>query len=240
MDASLAKWLSELGTDDDEAQIHQLYQMSTLDDSMDAFASKYILSQGNSNYPSLSSKNGTEKRIIPKPCTSYSKSTIISFRNSNSPPNPKGLENVKLSSSILQSPYENLNNELKFVEGRKSVSTSTRTQPQAQEHVLAERKRREKLTDRFVALSALVPGLKKIDKASVLGDATKYIKELQERLKELEEEEKNRELMEAVVSIKSNSSSRSPSLPEVEKNVEFCMTAEDLVKTLHLAILKYI
>lgn len=148
--------------DDDEEHIHQQYQMSTLDDSMDAFTSKDISSQGNSNYPSLSSKNGTEKRIIPKPCTSSSKSTIISFGNSNSPPNPKDLENVKLSSSILQSAYENSYNELRFVEGRKSVSTSTRTQPQVQEHVLAERKRRERLTHRFIALSALVPGLKKV------------------------------------------------------------------------------
>lgn len=35
-------------------------------------------------------------------------------------------------------------------------------------------------------------------------------------MKELEEEEKNRELTEAVVSVKNNSSSRIPSLPEVE------------------------
>ena len=32
----------------------------------------------------------------------------------------------------------------------------------AKEHVLAERKRREKLTQRFIALSAIVPGLKKV------------------------------------------------------------------------------
>lgn len=57
-----------------------------------------------------------------------------------------------------------------------------------QDHIMAERKRREKLSQRFIALSAIVPGLKKMDKASVLGDAIKYVKHLQERLKALEEE----------------------------------------------------
>jgi len=38
----------------------------------------------------------------------------------------------------------------------------TRNTTQAREHVLAERKRREKLTRNFIALSAIVPGLKKV------------------------------------------------------------------------------
>ncbi|KAF2588632.1 hypothetical protein F2Q70_00041410 [Brassica cretica] len=56
------------------------------------------------------------------------------------------------------------------------------------EHVLAERKRRQKLNERLIALSALLPGLKKADKASVLEDAIKHLKRLQERVKKLEEE----------------------------------------------------
>nr|DAD28700.1 TPA_asm: hypothetical protein HUJ06_030168 [Nelumbo nucifera] len=51
-----------------------------------------------------------------------------------------------------------------------------------------KRKRREKLSQRFIALLAIVPGLKKMDKASVLGDAIKYLKQLQERVKILEEQ----------------------------------------------------
>lgn len=39
-----------------------------------------------------------------------------------------------------------------------------RTASSNQEHILAERKRREKLSQRFVALSAIVPGLKKVSK----------------------------------------------------------------------------
>ncbi|XP_057871130.1 transcription factor NAI1 [Cryptomeria japonica] len=57
-----------------------------------------------------------------------------------------------------------------------------------QDHILAERKRREKLSQRFIALSAIVPGLKKMDKASVLGDAIKYVKQLQEKVKVMEEQ----------------------------------------------------
>lgn len=54
------------------------------------------------------------------------------------------------------------------------------------DHVLAERKRRENLTRKFIALSAILPGLKKMDKASVLEDAVKYLNQLQERVKKLE------------------------------------------------------
>ncbi|KAJ6813633.1 transcription factor bHLH18-like [Iris pallida] len=57
-----------------------------------------------------------------------------------------------------------------------------------QDHIMAERKRREKLGQRFIALSAMVPDLKKMDKASVLGDAIKYMKQLQEKVKQLEEQ----------------------------------------------------
>ncbi|KAH0700378.1 hypothetical protein KY285_015495 [Solanum tuberosum] len=65
-----------------------------------------------------------------------------------------------------------------------------RTSVQAQDHVLAERKRRERLTQRFIALSTLIPNLKKLDKATVLGDAIQYIKQLEEQVKTLEEKNK--------------------------------------------------
>ncbi|KAJ7944590.1 Transcription factor bHLH18 [Quillaja saponaria] len=70
---------------------------------------------------------------------------------------------------------------------KKIGGTMTRSPLHAQDHVMAERKRREKLNQRFIALSAIVPGLKKMDKASVLGDAIKYVKQLQERVNSLEE-----------------------------------------------------
>nr|GLL19324.1 uncharacterized protein LOC109168451 [Ipomoea trifida] len=82
---------------------------------------------------------------------------------------------------------ESLIRTIEFGAGKGKTGSAVRTPLQAQDHVLAERKRRENLTQRFISLSALIPGLKKLDKVSVLGDAIKYIKELQERVRTLEE-----------------------------------------------------
>ncbi|KAG6521965.1 hypothetical protein ZIOFF_019099 [Zingiber officinale] len=79
--------------------------------------------------------------------------------------------------------------------------TTTTTLSQAQEHIIAERNRREKLNQKFIALSALIPGLKKADKASVLGDAVRYVKDLQEKVKTLEEQNMERTI-ESVVFVK--------------------------------------
>ncbi|GAB4848842.1 hypothetical protein Ancab_003636 [Ancistrocladus abbreviatus] len=69
------------------------------------------------------------------------------------------------------------------------------------DHILAERMRREKLSQKFIALSALIPALKKMDKTSVLGEAINLIKQLQKRLAILEEETAKRGL-ESVVTVK--------------------------------------
>ncbi|KAI3442351.1 uncharacterized protein J3R85_001295 [Psidium guajava] len=82
--------------------------------------------------------------------------------------------------------------------GIKRAYPVSRTPSSAQDHILAERRRREKLSQRFIALSAIVPGLKKMDKASVLGDAIKYLKQLQERVKSLEELSKKKTMESAV------------------------------------------
>lgn len=79
----------------------------------------------------------------------------------------------------------------------------SRPAAQNQDHILAERKRREKLSERFIALSKIVPGLKKMDKASVLGDAIKYVKTLQEQVKGMEEVARRRPVESAVLVKKS-------------------------------------
>ncbi|KAF8365128.1 hypothetical protein HHK36_032871 [Tetracentron sinense] len=53
-------------------------------------------------------------------------------------------------------------------------------------HVLLERRRREKLNDKFQVLRSLVPSISKVDKASILGDTIEYLKELETRVEELE------------------------------------------------------
>lgn len=56
----------------------------------------------------------------------------------------------------------NLNELLGSIELPKRVSTTKRNHRQAQEHIMAERKRREKLTQRFITLSSLLPEIKKV------------------------------------------------------------------------------
>ncbi|KAL9670287.1 hypothetical protein QQ045_007838 [Rhodiola kirilowii] len=67
--------------------------------------------------------------------------------------------------------------------------------PEAEEtglnHVLAERRRREKLKRRFLVLRSLVPTTTKVDKVSILDDTIKYLKELERRIGELESAKEN-------------------------------------------------
>jgi len=60
-------------------------------------------------------------------------------------------------------------------------------------HVLAERRRREKLNERFIILRTLVPFVTKMDKASILGDAIEYVKQLRRRIQDLEVRSKQME-----------------------------------------------
>ncbi|KXG25462.1 hypothetical protein SORBI_3007G182900 [Sorghum bicolor] len=57
-------------------------------------------------------------------------------------------------------------------------------------HVEAERQRREKLNRRFCDLRATVPTVSRMDKASLLADATAYIAELRGRVEQLEADAK--------------------------------------------------
>ncbi|XAR52981.1 hypothetical protein NMG60_11021339 [Bertholletia excelsa] len=100
-----------------------------------------------------------------------------------------------------QGSFGNESYALKASQGAKRVVSTNSRLTSNQDHIIAERKRREKLSQRFIALSAIVPGLKKMDKASVLGDAIKYLKQLQERVKTLEEQTKKKSV-ESVVFVK--------------------------------------
>ncbi|XVE57893.1 hypothetical protein DITRI_Ditri04bG0126800 [Diplodiscus trichospermus] len=53
-------------------------------------------------------------------------------------------------------------------------------------HVLSERRRREKLNERFMILKSLVPSNSKTDKVSILDDTIEYLQDLGRKVEELE------------------------------------------------------
>lgn len=83
---------------------------------------------------------------------------LVSFANSSNYANQFALLKPKEDS---QDSFGNQNYVLKASQGAKRISTNNRF-PSNQDHVMAERKRREKLSQRFIALSAIIPGLKKV------------------------------------------------------------------------------
>ncbi|KAL3699781.1 hypothetical protein R1sor_017803 [Riccia sorocarpa] len=60
-----------------------------------------------------------------------------------------------------------------------------RTQFQRENHILAERQRREEMNEKFSALRAMIPKATKKDKASIVGDTIAYVLELEKTLKHL-------------------------------------------------------
>ncbi|KAG9146437.1 hypothetical protein Leryth_011724 [Lithospermum erythrorhizon] len=202
MELLSTKCLSEMEMDDSLAFNHK-WHMSPLGNNesfdSDEFPSinnitpyDYNRNNNNIHVPEISQKSW-------KICNnnSSSSSTIISFGNTE-PPLVKKKKSSSLSSSFVHHEIFNLEDictPLEYGEMKRGV---VRTAQQAQDHVLAERKRREKLSQKFVALSTLIPGLTKLDKATVLGDAINYIKELKERVKELEAEVKGKHNEEAL------------------------------------------
>ncbi|XP_061340054.1 transcription factor bHLH18-like [Gastrolobium bilobum] len=68
------------------------------------------------------------------------------------------------------------------------VTKKARSSSEALHHIMSERKRRQDIAEKFIALSATIPGLKKTDKASILQEAINYVKQLQQRIAVLEKE----------------------------------------------------
>ncbi|KAK4844914.1 hypothetical protein QYF36_026003 [Acer negundo] len=174
----------------------------------------------------------TTEHSTPNKTSPFPSSQIISFGNSTSLPaisRPGSDDNYDVIPKTEEGSPGNINFPISLTsqgysytqETRRVASTTRRNILQAQDHVISERKRREKLSHRFIALSALVPGLKKTDKASVLGETIKYLKQLQERVKILEEQTAKKKTMESMIIVKkSNMASDGETISSVDDNFD--------------------
>ncbi|XP_060187028.1 transcription factor bHLH18-like [Lycium barbarum] len=115
-----------------------------------------------------------------------SKSTALSSTSTNSSSSSQNIISFgSLDSNFLEDEdYDKTSSISSSISVTKRIC---RSPLQSQDHLLAERKRRERFSQLFAVLAKTIPGLKKLDKASILEDAIKYIGELQERVRALEE-----------------------------------------------------
>lgn len=73
-----------------------------------------------------------------------------------------GISKLNYPDAVMSEEQATLNELLESIDCSTTSRDTRRNHRQAQEHVLAERKRREKLAERFISLSTLLPGLKKV------------------------------------------------------------------------------
>ncbi|XP_045830034.1 transcription factor bHLH18-like isoform X1 [Trifolium pratense] len=153
-------------------------------------SSNSIVSQKQEQQQRLKSKKVDVPRRSSSP-TTY----ILSFDNSTMvPATPEPCVNLEGGKRdyCSKSDYSKKNkqsSEIKKTNTKNQGVKKARSGTQCVDHVIAERKRRQQLTERFIALSATIPGLSKTDKASILRSAIDYVKQLQERVHELEEKQ---------------------------------------------------
>ncbi|KAL9241675.1 hypothetical protein vseg_015757 [Gypsophila vaccaria] len=123
--------------------------------------------------------------------------------NQSSPSNNSAVSNYETNSlspvQLVLSPSPEEGDTRPISGTTKSTRRPRRLPDQCHNHIIAERQRRQNLSQRFIALSALIPGLKKMDKTSVLGEAITHLKQLKERMKILEDENARRAVDSVVI-----------------------------------------
>ncbi|KAL5143654.1 Transcription factor bHLH25 [Glycine soja] len=176
------------------------------------YASGSTLHKSNSSNSIKSLKRSSSSSVSPASTTTTTTTTyLLSFDTSivepiTLKPSPK-LDVVKDGSE-----FDAL---MPQTQPKKKVRRSCETR----HHIIAERKRRQELTGSIIALSATIPGLKKMDKAYVLREAVNYTKQLQERVKELENQNK----VDSAAFIKKSEASSDKNTGNCETNKEISL-----------------
>ncbi|KHN08182.1 Transcription factor bHLH25 isoform B [Glycine soja] len=201
MDESWLKWVSILDTND--YHLFSEYDMNSVEEQLEGENSvdpgelswenhsySYLTKESTtllSNSSSLEEINtGFDMTSLKQDASPQKpKSCILSFEDSTLVPiNPKKTCQIYDHGEHSKETQEKPHNRKPLKRGRSFSQTL--------DHILAERKRRENISRMFIALSALIPDLKKMDKASVLSNAIEYVKYLQQHVKDLEQENKKR------------------------------------------------
>ncbi|CAK8539584.1 unnamed protein product [Lathyrus sativus] len=223
-DESWTSWLCDLDPEDYKiindinivplSQDHNILQQSLSSGSHCSHTTSSTMSNSSGDVVN-SFERPTKTLKTNSPSNIGSHSYVLCFNN----PEPEQEQELEPKGKILnygkcltsQGLSENQKKETKrsIVESKKSDSVAKH----AQDHIIAERKRREKLSQQFIALSALIPDLKKMDKASVLGDAINHVKQLQEQVKILEQKNQRKNIESVVY---------------VEKTTKSCSSDEDV------------
>ncbi|RHN61128.1 putative transcription factor bHLH family [Medicago truncatula] len=200
--SSISSWLSDLEMDEYNIFAEEC-NLNFLDADVGGFLSNDIsnvfqeqnkqqcLSLGSTFHETIDNSDKNNESLSPS-----FQFQVPSFDNppNSSPTNSKeNIETIPLSPTDLENMNHSTETSKGSLENKKletKTSKSKRPRAHGRDHIMAERNRREKLTQSFIALAALVPNLKKMDKLSVLIDTIKYMKELKNRLEDVEEQNK--------------------------------------------------
>jgi hypothetical protein len=136
-------------------------QLKTIDQSdtiTETFSPKLSPSSSISSFQSqiLSFENSPNSPAINTPQFHGFTPTLNSKQNETVSVFPPQLGNMNVSTQIPKGSSKNQNLETK-------TSQTKRSRAHGHDHIMAERKRREKLSQSFIALAALVPNLKKVN-----------------------------------------------------------------------------
>ncbi|EEE50448.1 hypothetical protein OsJ_30460 [Oryza sativa Japonica Group] len=187
MDSSAKQWLAELENDDDPRALEHLDPLS-MQQLAESLANE-LFNQPQEQQEEQHGYHNPSLRVLPfvgdinkpeghTPAAAAIRDSFFSLTNgSSSSLNFSALEQQQDSGPMTKfcSPLSEMKRG-----GRRATSSM-------QEHVIAERKRREKMHQQFTTLASIVPEITKTDKVSVLGSTIEYVHHLRERVKILQD-----------------------------------------------------